>query len=100
MTKVSTSKQGELNWRDLTRGFFMAIIGAVLGVIYPMIENETLFDADGNILLKWKTILMTTIIAAASYLIKNLGDKSKVVITTNSKAEAESIKQEVLRKVV
>ena len=63
---------GKLNLNDFWKGFIMAVIGAALGVAYEVLQkgmpsNET----------AWKNLLVTAggaaLLAAVTYLLKNLG---------------------------
>ena len=54
-----------LNTRDFVKGLFIAVITAVITVVYTTIQTGTLsFD--------WKTISTTALSAALAYIMKNL----------------------------
>jgi len=58
------SKFGTLNTRDFVKGLFMAAFGAAIGIIQSALQDGT------NI--NWKTVLISALVAAVSYLVKNL----------------------------
>jgi flagellar biosynthesis protein FliQ len=54
-----------LNTRDFVKGLFIAVITAVITVVYTTIQTGTLsFD--------WKVISTTALSAALAYIMKNL----------------------------
>jgi flagellar biosynthesis protein FliQ len=54
-----------LNTRDFVKGLFIAVITAVITVVYTTIQTGTLsFD--------WKIISTTALSAALAYIMKNL----------------------------
>ena len=54
-----------LNTRDFVKGLFIAVITAVITVVYTTIQTGTLsFD--------WKVISTTALTAALAYIMKNL----------------------------
>lgn len=93
MANVVTSTQGQLNWRDILRGFVMAVIGSILGTL------TTVTDA-GGFDLDWKRAAIGAFVAGLSYILNNLKDPSKVIITGVPKESVEAVKNEVLQKVV
>lgn len=71
------SKLFKLDNKDLLRGLVVAVLTAVLTLVLKMLENKGLtFDS-----VDLQTILTTAVIAAVSYLTKNLltDDKGKLV---------------------
>ena len=73
---------GKLNPGDWGRGLLMAVIGAVLGVIY-----EALTKGIPNDWLTVRAMLITSggagALAAVSYILKNLGTGSGGQVLTN-----------------
>lgn len=67
-----TSKLGKLKINDWTKGLIIAVITAVLTIIYDMLNAGSDLTT-----LNWKLILTTTILATLSYLLKNLGTNNK-----------------------
>lgn len=66
-----------LNWQDLRKGFIVAVLTAVLGSLYPIIESGR-FPS----IIELKTIGGAALLAGVAYLIKNLftGTPSTIVI--------------------
>jgi len=95
MKNVVTSKQGQWNLRDLSRGLIRAILGAILPIIYEAMNTVI---AGGDFEINWNAVLAMAGVAAITYLGPNLTDSSKVIITTSSKEEADQIKKEIIRK--
>lgn len=75
-----------LNWNDFGKGLVMAVIGAVLGVLYAAWQNGIPGD--------WPSVKKTLVYAASTgvfaaitYLFKNLGTGSGGQILTNKSKE-------------
>lgn len=66
----------KLNYRDLLKGFILAIITAITTYLYEVIKNGDLTT------FRWETILTTAVIAAVGYLTKNLLTNSDGEIAT------------------
>jgi hypothetical protein len=54
-----------LNSKDFIKGLFVAVLTAVITMLYTSIEA-------GELMLNWKAIGMTAISAALAYITKNL----------------------------
>jgi Flp pilus assembly protein TadG len=54
-----------LNSKDFIKGLFIAVLTAVITMLYTSIEA-------GELMLNWKAIGMTAISAALAYITKNL----------------------------
>jgi len=54
-----------LNYKDFAKGFVMAVLGAVLGLVYSAIQTGTLST------INWATIVQCAGAAGIGYLIKN-----------------------------
>ncbi len=65
------SKLGKFNWKDVTKGLILTFITALLTLIVD-IAKDALVD-QVPIVIQWATVLTTSGIAAAGYLLKNLG---------------------------
>jgi len=61
-----------LNWQDLGKGLIVAVITAVLTFAYEALQAGTLFEPG-----KLKAVGMTALLAAISYLLKNLFTNSQ-----------------------
>ena len=55
----------KLDIHDLIKGLYMAVIGAVIGLIYPIIQS-------GSFHFDWAAIWHAALTAAGGYLLKNL----------------------------
>lgn len=54
-----------LNWQDLLKGLVVAVLGAVVAIIAPSIQ-------DGSLIFDWTVIWHTGVAAGVAYLSKNL----------------------------
>lgn len=90
-TKVIESKQWTLKLRDLLRGGILAAITPVFTIILQSLQAEELT-------VNWKSILNVAIIAFCGYMLKNLGEPTKIIIPTPNAASAET--KEAIKKVV
>jgi hypothetical protein len=64
------SKFLNLNLRDITKGVIIAVIGAVIGIVTATIEA-------GHLNFDWPLIGKTALLAAITYLAKNLFTNSR-----------------------
>ncbi len=70
---TTTSEQFSLNWKDILKGGLVAVLSAVLTVVYTTVQADSLsFD--------WKAIGITAATTALSYLLKNFFTPSATVI--------------------
>jgi len=72
------SKLFNLNINDFLKGLILAILTAILTIIYNTIQA-------GSLNIDWKLILMTTITTILAYLLKNLCSNSSGEILTKDK---------------
>lgn len=79
---MKRSKFLNLSFRDLAKGFFMAIIGAVLTGIYTLINEGAEINFQ-NI----KPILLVGLASGIGYLMKNLFTNSNDIIFKKEKNE-------------
>lgn len=86
MATTTTSQRYTLNVRDLLRGLLLAVISAVLTALLPLLE-------EGNFDFNWRAILGVAATTAASYLLKNFLERSKIVITDPPKEEVKAVKE-------
>jgi len=71
------TKLGTIKLSDFWRGFIMAIIMAVLTVVYESIQK-------GSLSISWNTVALAGLGAGISYLIKNIGTGSQGNILKNT----------------
>jgi hypothetical protein len=62
-----------LNWQDFFKGLVVAVLGAVVAIIAPSIQ-------DGSLVFDWTTIWHTGVAAGIAYLSKNLLSQTPKVI--------------------
>ena len=74
MATVTTSKQFQINFRDVIKGLALAVILPVLNVIYQSIEAGS-FEFD------WKRIGLLAAGSFIAYIIKNFFTPAEVVMT-------------------
>lgn len=89
-TKVILSKQFTLNLRDFFRGLVMAVLAAVITIIYDSASAGSL-DFD------WKKIGTTAIIAACAYILKQFTDKNKIITVVGSDASVTDTERQIKR---
>lgn len=80
-----SSKQFSLNSRDWWLGLVMAVGGAVVRIIYDVINS-------GTFVFDWKAIGIAAFGAAITYLAKNFFDKPKVVLINPTDAQVDMVK--------
>jgi hypothetical protein len=54
---------------DAVKGFIVAVLGAVVGTVYPIIQNWIVSD-NWNIPFDWHTVVKTAVGAASAYMMK------------------------------
>ena len=64
-----------LNSKDLLKGFFVAVISAIINFLYTTIQS-------GALILDWKDLLITALTAGLAYLTKNLFTNSQGEVLT------------------
>lgn len=72
MSKTIENKQFTLQWRDAVKGLVVAVITAVITVVYASLQAGSL-DFD------WAQISTTALTAALAYIMKNWLEPTKVV---------------------
>jgi len=61
------SKLFNLDWKDLAKGFIMAVLGALVAAVYQAIQTGGITFTWGF----WQPIIYTSIGAGLAYLLKN-----------------------------
>lgn len=77
------SKLGTLKLSDFWRGLIIAVVMAVLTVVYESIQK-------GSLDISWNSVLLAGIGAGASYLLKNLGTGQGGRMLTNAPPKPEA----------
>lgn len=77
---TTTSKQWTLSAVDFLKGLLMAVISAVLTFVATSINS-------GSVHFDWKAIGVVALITAISYLAKNFGTPSAIIIKNPELAE-------------
>jgi len=72
MAKKIIAKQGTLAWRDVARGFIMAVLTPMVLIIQQSVEA-------GILTLNWHSIGMASIAGGLAYLVKNFFEPTKVI---------------------
>lgn len=70
---MKTSNLFSVDWQDITKGFVIAVVGAVLTAIQNVVSAGS-FD------LKWSQIGSVAATAGISYLLKNFFTSSQTII--------------------
>ena len=70
------SKLGTIKLGDFWRGLIIAVIMAVLTVIYESVQK-------GSLEISWNSVILAGVGAGISYLLKNLGTGKNGKILTN-----------------
>lgn len=72
MAKKIIAKQGTLAWRDIARGFIMAVLTPMVLIIQQSVEA-------GILTFNWHSIGMASIAGGLAYLVKNFFEPTKVI---------------------
>lgn len=72
MAKKVISKQGTLAWRDVARGFIMAVLTPMVLIVQQSVEA-------GILTFNWHSIAMASIAGGLAYLVKNFFEPTKVI---------------------
>lgn len=72
MSKKVISKQFSLKWRDIVRGFILAVLTPALLIIQQSLEA-------GSLTFNWHQIGMAAVAGGGAYLIKNFLEPTKVI---------------------
>lgn len=86
MQTIVTPALGTINLKDLGKGILVTVGAALLGGIYPVLKA-------GSFNIDWVPILSTSLAAGVSYIIKNLSDAAKIVITNPPAEVLEAVKK-------
>ena len=68
----TSAKLFSFNWKDITKGFIMAMLGVIVTGLYTLLSAGQ-FPADW---MAWKPIVMGGVLAGVSYLLKNFFSNS------------------------
>lgn len=72
MSKKVISKQFSLKWRDIVRGFILAVLTPALLIIQQSLEV-------GSLTFNWHQIGMAAVAGGGAYLIKNFLEPTKAI---------------------
>lgn len=72
MAKKVISKQFSLKWRDIVRGFILAVLTPSLLIIQQSLEA-------GSLTFNWHQIGMAAVAGGGAYLIKNFLEPTKAI---------------------
>jgi len=72
MAKKVVSKQGTLAWRDVVRGFIIAVLTPIILIVQQSVEA-------GLLTFNWHQIGMASIAGGLAYLVKNFFEPTKVI---------------------
>jgi len=72
MAKKVISKQFSLKWRDVVRGFILAVLTPALLIIQQSLEA-------GSLTFNWHQIGMAAVAGGGAYLIKNFLEPTKAI---------------------
>lgn len=82
---VVTSELGKLNLRDLAQGAIMAGLGAVSGIIYPLLES-------GNLEFDWLRMAKMAAGFAIAHVLRKLLSPPVIVMTNPTQKAVELVK--------
>jgi hypothetical protein len=74
--KALFSKFLTLNQRDLIKGLIMAFTGAIVGAIYPTIQNWVT-GTDWSLKFDWHPIVKAGVAAAIAYIVRKFFSNSE-----------------------
>lgn len=72
MSNKVVSKQFSLKWRDIVRGFILAVLTPALLIIQQSLEANSLT-------FNWHQIGMAAVAGGGAYLIKNFLEPTKII---------------------
>lgn len=72
MSKRVISEQFSLKWRDIVRGFILAVLTPALLIVQQSLDA-------GSLTFNWHQIGMAAIAGGGAYLIKNFLEPTKVI---------------------
>lgn len=72
MAKKVISKQFSLKWRDVVRGFILAVLTPSLLIIQQSLEA-------GSLTFNWHQIGMAAVAGGGAYLLKNFLEPTKAI---------------------
>ena len=91
-TKVISSKQFSLKWRDILRGLIMAVLTPAIVIAQQSIES-------GVFVFNWKQIAMAAIGGGLAYILKNFLEPDKVIAVTGKETDLKDTEKQI-KKVV
>ena len=82
MNKEIVSKQFTLEWRDILKGFLMAVLTPAIVIFQQSLDA-------GQLIFNWKAIGMAAVGGGFAYLVKNFLEPSKVIEIKQVKKKPE-----------
>lgn len=86
METKTTSAQFNLNWGDAVKGLILAVLSAVLTMVYATLET-------GSMDFNWSEIGRTALITTVAYLLKNFVSPTQVVVTKVPDSVTEKVQK-------
>lgn len=72
MAKKIIAKQGTLAWRDVIRGFIIAVLTPIILIVQQSVEA-------GILTFNWHQIAMASVAGGLAYLVKNFFEPTKSI---------------------
>lgn len=88
MKKIETFKKNSIKCKELAKALLQAVLVPVSILIQQAIDTAV---TTGEFTLNWKTVAMAGVGAGVIYIIRKYKAEPKVVITTETNAQAENL---------
>lgn len=85
-TTIVTAKRFSLKLNDWWKGLILAILAPALKVIIDSIN-------EGSLAFNWGSLWKVSVAAGAAYLLKNLFDSPKIVMTGATPEQVQAVKE-------
>lgn len=89
-TKVIVNKRGSISWRNLIKGFIIAVLTSGFTALQQAIDNSNGID--------WKIVAMAALSGGVGYIIIKLTEKPSVTTQYNSNNKAEQVAEDINEK--
>lgn len=84
-TVTTTSKRFTLNLSDWWKGLIMAVVAPIIQIILASIDA-------GTLTFNWSAILKTALAAGLAYILKNLFDAPRIVVSNPTMESIDRVK--------
>lgn len=89
-TKVIVNKRGSISYRNLAKGFVIAVLTSGFTTLQQLLDN-----ANG---VNWKIVAMAAISGGVGYIVTKLTEKPSVTTQYSSNDKAEQVAEDINEK--